>query len=560
MAKILTFRNKGTAPSGQDFLTDAAQTLSFRMTEDGAVSLGDLDNSGLPDLFPDPKKDWSNQELADLFRVRQLLSSANVPVETDRGVTDEGDPWFVFCHINGEVFIHLCRIDGAYVLDSPNVLRPLHGADFNGLIADFTNQAIPARGTEDDADRRVIRLERGGKVRLHPSAMLAALIWTLFLASEDLVLLAPDPEASDETLLDFDGLLTINTSDGIDTGLLFENGTLDVAHLMKDGTPESAHSVADVLNGHMREASLQQQQQGLTVQNNAFTMGLSTIAIAMGFMSETVLLDNQRKVLESLKELGFSEYGSDAQQGAEHAALTDTGDGTLLAMLADFLGLELSLETDMADASPADSRESLLQQDAMLLADEVHLEKLSAAAIKAAMTATKKADQDHNIDTASVTPRPAQLDLVLLEAANEDALPAEVTTDTIHTFLSDMIVAWQPTMQSQDIQRGIIDVSFELSGNVDTPALFDLVNTETGELIASFHQSDVLALRLVEFIETKTEGFGVVTVGNAIYMLDRSAARADGGDTDFIQWESADGKTISLIGLTSDFEQFDMIA
>ena len=54
----------------------------------------------------------------------------------------------------------------------------------------------------------------------------------------------------------------------------------------------------------MREAL--HQQQGLTVHNNAFTMGLSTIAIAMGFMSETVLLDNQRKVLASLKELGFS--------------------------------------------------------------------------------------------------------------------------------------------------------------------------------------------------------------------------------------------------------------
>ena len=168
MAKILTFRNKGDAPSGQDFLTDENQTLSFRKTEDGGISLGDISRSGLSGLFPDPKKDWSNQELADLFRVRQLLSGANVPVETDRGVTDEGDPWFVFCHANGEVFIHLCRIDGAYVLDSPNVLRPLRGADFNELVADFTNQALPAGNADEESARRVIRLERGGKVRLHP--------------------------------------------------------------------------------------------------------------------------------------------------------------------------------------------------------------------------------------------------------------------------------------------------------------------------------------------------------------------------------------------------------
>ena len=236
MAKILTFRNKDGGPSEQGFLTDENQTLSFRTNEDGGTSLGNLPQpSDLTSLFPDPKKDWSNQELADLFRVRQLLSGANVAVETDRGVSDEGDPWFVFCHANGEVFIHLCRIDGYYLLDSPNVLRPLRGADFNELIADFTNQALPARGTEDEAEHRVIRLERGGKVRLHPSAMLAALIWTLFLASEELVLLAPEEQAlDDDALLNFDGMFAVDSTEDADIDLLFADDTIDVATLLKD--------------------------------------------------------------------------------------------------------------------------------------------------------------------------------------------------------------------------------------------------------------------------------------------------------------------------------------
>lgn len=315
MAKILTFRNKDTSTSGQDFLSDANQTLSFRMSDDGAVSLGNISRSSFSGLFPDPKKDWSNQELADLFRVRQLLSGANVPVETDRGVTDEGDPWFVFCHISGEVFIHLCRIDGAYVLDSPNVQRPLRGADFNGLIADFTNKALPAQDDDDPAERRVIRLERGGKVRLHPSAMLAALIWTLFLASEELVLLAPEeaPENTD-ALLDFDGMFAVKTVDSDLDGLLFEDETVDVPHLLAKDDAHGADHAAPETHSQMREAL--SQQQGLTAQQNAFTMGLSTIAIAMGFMSETVLLDNQRKVLAGLKELGIAENGADAQQVA----------------------------------------------------------------------------------------------------------------------------------------------------------------------------------------------------------------------------------------------------
>src|SRR6056297_127085 len=334
MAKILSFRNKDGAPSGQDFLTDANQTLSFRTTEDGGISLGDMSRSGLSGLFPDPRKDWSNQELADLFRVRQLLSSANVPVETDRGVTDEGDPWFVFCHANGEVFIHLCRIEGAYILDSPNVLRPLRGADFNELIADFTNQALPAPGTDEDPERRVIRLERGGKVRLHPSAMLAALIWTLFLASEELVLLAPEETADHEgdALLDFDGMFAVETSKEVDIDGLFEEDTVDFAHLSKEGYASDAEHAAPDIQGHIRETS--SQHQGLTLQPNAFGMGLSTIAIAMGFMSETVFLDDKNQILEAIKSLGLSNQLDEEHNSATSQILTDENPDAVMEAVA----------------------------------------------------------------------------------------------------------------------------------------------------------------------------------------------------------------------------------
>ncbi|MBM1789086.1 hypothetical protein JQV71_19760, partial [Sulfitobacter geojensis] len=214
MATILSFHGKKDDSSAQDFLTDETEKLSFRTADDGAVSLGDVAAASLPDILPDPKRDWSNQELADLFRVKQLLGGANVPVETMRGVTDEGDPWFIFCHLNGDVFIHMARIDGAYVLDSPNVRRPLRGHDFNALIADYTNHALPAmqNGDEGDSEHRVIRFERGSKVRLHPSAMLAALIWTLFLASEELVMLAPEEQAAtDDDLLDFSAVISADS-------------------------------------------------------------------------------------------------------------------------------------------------------------------------------------------------------------------------------------------------------------------------------------------------------------------------------------------------------------
>ena len=555
MAKILTFRNKGDAPTGQDFLTDENQTLSFRMTEDGGVNLGHIAQTTFGNLFPDPKKDWSNQELADLFRVRQLLSSANVPVETDRGVTDEGDPWFVFCHANGEVFIHLCRIDGLYVLDSPNVLRPLRGADFNELIADFTNQAIPAGSSEDDPERRVIRLERGGKIRLHPSAMLAALIWTLFLASEELVLLAPEEtEADSDALLNFDGMFAVESKADTAVDLFFDEDTLDWAQTAKIAGIDADHILQDI-PAQLRDT--QHQQQGLTAQTNAFSLGLSTIAIAMGFMSETVLLNNQRKVLEGLKELGFSEYGSDTQQVAELDISTGTEAGTLLAMLAEFLGLDLSLNTEMADAGTTRQGAADLAEDLAHLTGDIAIEQnIANTKVTAPVIIRDKgddADLEHSEARIELTPT---AETALGSEQGDDTLKAEGSQDTILQALSDALQQWSPVAE---IKLG--QLTFKTNADLsdeDAFALFNWIDTSVPEQGINYREFDAVAQRLIEFLEAKNGQIYFLETSNGVLMIDVTART--GGETATLHWEADDGQTISFVGLAADFEQFDMIA
>ena len=555
MAKILNFRNKGDAPTGQDFLTDENQTLSFRMTEDGGVNLGHIARTAFGDLFPDPKKDWSNQELADLFRVRQLLSSANVPVETDRGITDEGDPWFVFCHANGEVFIHLCRIDGLYVLDSPNVVRPLRGTSFNDLIADFTNKALPAGSSEDDPERRVIRLERGGKIRLHPSAMLAALIWTLFLASEDLVLLAPEEtDADNDALLNFDGMFAVDTKSDTAVDLFFDEDTLDWAHMVKDGGIDADHILYDS-PAQMRDT--QHQQQGLTAQTNAFSLGLSTIAIAMGFMSETVLLNNQRKVLEGLKELGFSEYGSEAEQTAAHDLPADTEGNALLAMLAEFLGLDLSLNTEMAEAGHARQSASDLAEDLAHLTGDIGIEQSVAnAKVTAPVVIRDKGD------TADLEQTDARIKLTppdettLGSEQGDDTLKAEGSQDAIQLALSDSLQQWAPVAEVK-LGQLTFKTSADLSDE-DAFALFNWIDTTVPEASINYREFDAVAQRLIEFLEAKDGQIYFLETSNGVLMIDVTART--GGETATVHWEADDGQTISFVGLAADFEQFDMIA
>ena len=547
MATILSFHGKKDDSSAQDFLTDETEKLSFRTADDGAVSLGDVAAASLPDILPDPKRDWSNQELADLFRVKQLLGGANVPVETMRGVTDEGDPWFIFCHLNGDVFIHMARIDGAYVLDSPNVRRPLRGHDFNALIADYTNHALPSmqNGDEGDSEHRVIRFERGSKVRLHPSAMLAALIWTLFLASEELVMLAPEEQAAtDDDLLDFSAVISADSD--------FKAIAMDTDDADTPAVSEAMKSVdTDVLHGSF-EAQMQMRdamgQQGLAMQQNTYAMGLSTIAIAMGFMSEAVLMDNQRKVLEGLKAIGLAERITEDVTDSEQVA--DASDTALLDMLAEFLGLDLSLNTEMAEA-PAAGDASVLQQEML----HVTLPAVDADTATLAPVKTVQAMIRENTD-AELSETTQEVSTAATDPETLAALVAAVQGDKITINMSD-IVNGQLQMEEFQLGQTTVKASFNLN---DTDALSLTDYLFVSQRTTDHREFDDRAQMFIDYIQAKETEVGVITVGNEVIMIDRAAFSESGANTYSFSWETYDGQVISLIGLRAEFQEFDLIA
>jgi len=75
--------------------------------------------------------DWSQRELAEFYRVEGALVNSGVAITTDRGLTDEGDPWFVFCREdNGDVIVHFARIDGEYVIVSNLTEGAVRGKKF----------------------------------------------------------------------------------------------------------------------------------------------------------------------------------------------------------------------------------------------------------------------------------------------------------------------------------------------------------------------------------------------------------------------------------------------
>jgi hypothetical protein len=137
-----------------------------------------------------PSSDWSQQELAEFYRVESVLLQGGLSVSTDRGITDEGDPWFVFCRAdNEEVIAHFARIAYEYVVASSFHTGAARGRDFRKLIRDML----------DRHPLMPVKRNSGQKVFLHPSTLLLALLASSYFLSSDKELIGGHSSAASES-------------------------------------------------------------------------------------------------------------------------------------------------------------------------------------------------------------------------------------------------------------------------------------------------------------------------------------------------------------------------
>jgi hypothetical protein len=126
--------------------------------------------------FGNRSRDWTPQDLAEFYRVESALIQGGMRIITDRGVSDDGDPWFVFCREDdGEPVIHFARIDGQYVIASPAYDGTMRGRDFRAMVQNLIDRhkLIP-----DDGEK--------SNIFLHPAALLVFLVGTAFFKAPSL--------------------------------------------------------------------------------------------------------------------------------------------------------------------------------------------------------------------------------------------------------------------------------------------------------------------------------------------------------------------------------------
>lgn len=292
MSNIFNFRPRKKNAPNSDFLKDEDDSVEFGPTGQD-VNLPRTPAHYLQDQTAAfMLRDWDNQELANIYRVKKLLDAAGVPNELERGVSDEGDPWCIFCMTTGDVFIHLSRFDGLYILDSPNLRKPITGVDFADLIAEFSAGALRRTPEVQKGSGQVIKLERNGKIFLHPATLLAALIWSIYLNSEELVMLAPEGGLGSDADLDAEAIALLNET--ALAPLAGEEAATAAAFLDStalNGTQAGNLRVA-VTNDDLRETAslkdLAHKAGAFVAAPTPIAVGLSSIALAFGLVTEGI--------------------------------------------------------------------------------------------------------------------------------------------------------------------------------------------------------------------------------------------------------------------------------
>jgi hypothetical protein len=119
---------------------------------------------------------WANEELAQFYRIVDVMALAGLRVSVDVGLSDEGEPWAVFVRDDShDVLVHIARIDGWIVAVS---------AASRDAIRALTLTEVVKRIVEAHPLVLLPAHRPGSQIHIHPCAVLAAVVAAAYLLAE----------------------------------------------------------------------------------------------------------------------------------------------------------------------------------------------------------------------------------------------------------------------------------------------------------------------------------------------------------------------------------------
>ena len=120
---------------------------------------------------------WANGELAEFYRLQDMLHRLGLPVASDVGETDECDPWLVFFRTDtGDVLVHFAREESRFIAVSALNETVLSGRNLREIIDQIMRGqplVLPAGASAN-----------GAILRMHPVTVLLGFVAAALLYSK----------------------------------------------------------------------------------------------------------------------------------------------------------------------------------------------------------------------------------------------------------------------------------------------------------------------------------------------------------------------------------------
>jgi hypothetical protein len=509
----------------------------------------------MPNPLPATVTGWRNQELADLYRTQRILALAGITTKVDHGLTDEGDPWFVFMDSQDEVFVHFSRFDGSYMVTSQMQEKPIKGDNLQDLVSEFSKRVKPVTEV-GRAGQNVVSIagRSHNAVLIHPVAALAALVWSIYLMSDDLVAAAPMTPA-DEADSAADGPLAMIPADlpeGVSDLDVLPEVAQKALQVLFD--PALVKQVVDPYAGRDTGSTAAQtaaMSSGMSMK--AVGLGLSLVAVSVGLPLIDGTTDGAQSGTTS-NQLSIEQLYTLIMQAKE--------DALSLMIASDYQQQRMELINQIND----DMRANTLI-DAEGTAQGINPNAEFAAIVDAIATS-----YDAEVPLALIKKQ----DLALFMSQDDTPAQAENSgTETARLQSSDGAVQEASAVDTSLLQR--FDTSFE---SFTLTNLDRLAQNELAELMSvndtvyipeqlapventnQYDAFDQEARMFLDYMLQTYTDIRVVSLQTEIIFIYVDAFEMAGADDPIYtkSWSLDDGGTISTIGLKSDMAQFELIA
>ena len=490
--------------------------------------------------------DWTQQELAEFYRVEDVLLQGGFAVATDRGVSDEGDPWFVVCRADTEeVIAHFARIDREYVIVSNLYPGAARGSDFRTLVREMLELhplMLP------------IRRSQGQNVLLHPATLLVALVASAYIVSTEKDLPADGASAEGHLRSTSIASLLIEKFSIFAAAILaatwlesqadfvinaFENGPL--FHLFHDDKAEVAvtHDVAPLdttsqnspstgVGGHRSDQI--NQVLGLTAKpEDAAGQGDALKAINC-INSTHNPSENAGDANTPPPDHANDDTASAAPAAGVHSDCTNlVGLTNLQTPIA--AGTIATAATNGTASSPASSEGSQGNSldSAVLTTDAYHL---TAPEIGAFST-----------QTVLLSTAPVPVNVALQQAFIQVGLGSAITHD-LSTGSSEGALAFGTNNADATAHPVVADVT---AASAPSPA--NSGSSAAGQGSAAVSSQVALVEQAVEQFLESTPSAEVTLSGANVVIIDTNVADAKSPNFGVMTWDMSDGSTLSIVGI-----------